>query len=121
MEGIRRLEQRPISLEEARSATEVFFVGSSLPVMPVVQVRARGWLAGRVAGRLGSEAGGWAGGWAKEWVGSNLPCPSLPHMQRLERMIGDITAGPLALHIISLPLPVLPFPVLALPCSGTSA
>lgn len=36
MEGIKRFEQRPLSLAEARAATEVFFVGSSLPVQPVV-------------------------------------------------------------------------------------
>ena len=41
LEGIRRLEQRHISVAEAKSAAEVFFIGSSLPVMPVVQVR--GW------------------------------------------------------------------------------
>ncbi|KAL4447823.1 hypothetical protein ABPG75_005042 [Micractinium tetrahymenae] len=37
MEGIRRFEQRPVSVAEAQAAREVFFVGSSLPVMPVVQ------------------------------------------------------------------------------------
>lgn len=37
MEGIRRFEQRPISVAEAQAAKEVFFVGSSLPVMSVVQ------------------------------------------------------------------------------------
>ncbi|PSC69405.1 D-amino-acid chloroplastic-like [Micractinium conductrix] len=37
MEGIKRLEQRHISVEEAKGAREVFFVGSSLPVVPVVQ------------------------------------------------------------------------------------
>lgn len=39
MEGIRRVEQRHISVEEAKSSREVFLVGSSLPIMPVVQVR----------------------------------------------------------------------------------
>lgn len=39
IEGIRGLEQRPLSVEEAKAAREVFLVGSSLPVMPVVQVR----------------------------------------------------------------------------------
>lgn len=38
MEGVKRLEQRPISVAEAKAATEVFLLGSSLPVMPVVQV-----------------------------------------------------------------------------------
>ncbi|KAI7837708.1 hypothetical protein COHA_008500 [Chlorella ohadii] len=37
MEGIRRVEQRHISVEEAKSSREVFLVGSSLPIMPVVQ------------------------------------------------------------------------------------
>ena len=37
MEGVRRLEQRRLSVEEAKGAAEVFLVGSSLPVMPVVQ------------------------------------------------------------------------------------
>jgi 4-amino-4-deoxychorismate lyase len=36
IEGIARVEQRPISLAEAKAATEVFFVDSTLPVMPVV-------------------------------------------------------------------------------------
>ena len=39
MEGIRRVEQRHISVEEAKQSREVFLVGSSLPIMPVVQVR----------------------------------------------------------------------------------
>lgn len=38
MEGIRRVEQRHISVEEAKGSREVFLVGSSLPIMPVVQV-----------------------------------------------------------------------------------
>ncbi|GAB4816094.1 hypothetical protein N2152v2_003140 [Parachlorella kessleri] len=38
LEGIARVEQRHISVDEAkRSAAEVFLAGSSLPVMPVVQ------------------------------------------------------------------------------------
>ncbi|KAL4442489.1 hypothetical protein ABPG77_005073 [Micractinium sp. CCAP 211/92] len=37
MEGVRRVEQRPISVAEAQAAKEVFFVGSTLPVMSVVQ------------------------------------------------------------------------------------
>ena len=48
LEGIRRLEQRHISVAEAKAAAEVFLVGSSLPVMPVVQVGGAGW-------------GGWGG------------------------------------------------------------
>ena len=39
MEGIRRVEQRHISVEQAKASREVFLVGSSLPIMPVVQVR----------------------------------------------------------------------------------
>lgn len=39
MEGIRRVEQRHISVEQAKASKEVFLVGSSLPIMPVVQVR----------------------------------------------------------------------------------
>ena len=38
LEGIRRLEQRHISVAEAKAAAEVFLIGSSLPIMPVVQV-----------------------------------------------------------------------------------
>ena len=39
LEGVARVEQRHISVEEVkRSAIEVFLAGSSLPVMPVVQV-----------------------------------------------------------------------------------
>lgn len=37
LEGIRRLEQRHISVAEAKAAAEVFLIGSSLPIMPVVQ------------------------------------------------------------------------------------
>lgn len=37
MQGLRRWEQRHISVAEAKQAQEVFLVGSSLPVMPVVQ------------------------------------------------------------------------------------
>ncbi len=36
LEGVEGVDQRPISLEEAKSAKEVFFTSSSLPVMPVV-------------------------------------------------------------------------------------
>lgn len=39
IQGVRRLEQRHISVEEAKRSKEVFLVGSSLPLMPVVQVR----------------------------------------------------------------------------------
>ncbi|EFN54669.1 hypothetical protein CHLNCDRAFT_52990 [Chlorella variabilis] len=37
MEGIKRVEQRHISLAEAKAATEVFFISSSMLIMPVVQ------------------------------------------------------------------------------------
>jgi hypothetical protein len=43
LEGIRRLEQRHISVAEAKAASEVFLIGSSLPIMPVVQVGGVGW------------------------------------------------------------------------------
>lgn len=33
------MEQRHISVDEAKQSREVFLVGSSLPIMPVVQVR----------------------------------------------------------------------------------
>ena len=33
------MEQRHISVEQAKASREVFLVGSSLPIMPVVQVR----------------------------------------------------------------------------------
>lgn len=42
MEGIKRVEQRHISLAEAKAATEVFFISSSMLIMPVVQVCASG-------------------------------------------------------------------------------
>ncbi len=59
MEGVRRVEQRPISVGEAQAAKEVFFVGSTLPVMSVVQVGMhRGERAGR---RRLCGAGGQAG------------------------------------------------------------
>lgn len=37
IDGINRVEQRHISLAEAKAATEVFFIGSSLPIMSVVE------------------------------------------------------------------------------------
>ena len=37
MEGVRRVEQRPLPVAEAQRAAEVFLVSSSLLVMPVVQ------------------------------------------------------------------------------------
>lgn len=43
IQGVRRLEQRHISVEEAKRSREVFMIGSSLPIMPVVQVRTH-WL-----------------------------------------------------------------------------
>lgn len=37
VDGVARIEQRTLALQEAKSAAEVMVIGSSLPVMPVVQ------------------------------------------------------------------------------------
>jgi 4-amino-4-deoxychorismate lyase len=37
VDGVARVARRPLSVEEARGAAEVMLLGSSLPVMPVVQ------------------------------------------------------------------------------------
>lgn len=58
-----RVEQRAISVDEAKSrSVEVFLIGGSLPVMPVVQV----------GGKLGGKAAGcerWWGVEAQAWEG----------------------------------------------------
>lgn len=75
IQGIRRLEQRPLSVAEAKAAREVFLVGSSLPVMPVVQARlllAPSCLREAVLG----EAGSWRGRLCSPAV-RGLPCKLL--------------------------------------------
>lgn len=42
MDGVTRVEQRPITPEEAKRSKEVFAAGGSLPIMPIVQVRGAG-------------------------------------------------------------------------------
>lgn len=37
LDGVARIERRHISLQEAKGAAEVFMVGTSLPVMPVIE------------------------------------------------------------------------------------
>lgn len=80
LEGIAQVEQRPISMEEAKERSrEIFLAGSSLPVMPVVQVSLGlgcGWGRGGVAARpshdLGSRAA--AGGAAEGCWGAAALC-----------------------------------------------
>jgi hypothetical protein len=50
MEVITRIEQRPLGVEEAKGAAEVFLTSTSGPVMPVVVVR--GWEEGPAAAAL---------------------------------------------------------------------
>ena len=49
MDGVARVEQRPLSLDEAKGAKEVLLASGSLPVMPVVQVGLGGGGWGRAA------------------------------------------------------------------------
>lgn len=52
LEDIQRVEQRHISVGEAKASREVFLAGSSLPIMPVVQVRECVWGAVKVTYEL---------------------------------------------------------------------
>ena len=78
LEGVTGIEQRPITVEEAKTAKEVFVAGGSLPIMPVVQV----------SGRAGERAGGQAGGGCRRGVRAKVGAPTQGQKTR-ERMPGN--------------------------------